>query len=148
MLACGKREAMVMAPHLAHDSAVSPCFHGCLAFTADISHHDALLHIPSICLSTVTSSPHPGIAPQSLNSTSQPPQLPRDQRSGPRYYGCGKDCLILIPLRLPQISWFPLSPKCFSSDPDNYPYVGIGPLFHSPHCPRAGPFLLTLLYFF
>ena len=32
MLACGEREAMVMAPLPTHDSAVSPCFHCCLAF--------------------------------------------------------------------------------------------------------------------
>ena len=32
MLACGEREAMVMAPPPRHDSAVLPCFHGCLAF--------------------------------------------------------------------------------------------------------------------
>ena len=32
MLACGEREAMVMAPPTTCDSAVSPCFHGCLAF--------------------------------------------------------------------------------------------------------------------
>ena len=32
MLACGEREAMVMAPPPMHDSAVSPYFHGCLAF--------------------------------------------------------------------------------------------------------------------
>ena len=31
MLACGEREAMVMAPPRKHDSEVSPCFHGCLA---------------------------------------------------------------------------------------------------------------------
>ena len=29
---CGKRQAMVMAPPPMHDSAVSPCFLGCLAF--------------------------------------------------------------------------------------------------------------------
>ena len=29
---CGEREAMVMAPLPMHDSAVSPCLHGCLAF--------------------------------------------------------------------------------------------------------------------
>ena len=29
---CGEREAMVMAPSLTCDSAVSPCFHGCPAF--------------------------------------------------------------------------------------------------------------------
>ena len=29
---CGEKEAMVMASPPTHDSAVSPCFHGCLAF--------------------------------------------------------------------------------------------------------------------
>ena len=32
MLTCGEREAMVMAPPTMCDSAVLPCFHGCLAF--------------------------------------------------------------------------------------------------------------------
>ena len=32
MLACGGREAMVTAPPATCDSAVSPCFHGCLTF--------------------------------------------------------------------------------------------------------------------
>ena len=32
MLACGEREATVMAPPSMHDSAASPCLHGCLAF--------------------------------------------------------------------------------------------------------------------
>ena len=32
VLACGEREAMVTAPPSTHDSAVLPCFHGCLAF--------------------------------------------------------------------------------------------------------------------
>ena len=62
-------------------------------------------------------------------------------------YGCGKDCLILIPFRLPQISCFTLSLKCFSSDSDNCPDVGIGPLLQFPHPPRAGPVLLTPLFF-
>ena len=61
-------------------------------------------------------------------------------------YGCGKDCLILIPFRLPQISCFTLSLKCFSSDSDNCPTVGIGPLLQFPHLPRAVPVLLTLLF--
>ena len=39
-------------------------------------------------------------------------------------YGCSKDCLILIPFRLPQISCFTLSLKCFSSDSDTCPSVG------------------------
>ena len=32
MWTCGDGESMVMAPPPMHDSAVSPCFHGCLAF--------------------------------------------------------------------------------------------------------------------
>ena len=40
-------------------------------------------------------------------------------------YGFGKDCLILIPFRLPQIGCFTLSFECFSSDSDNCPDVGI-----------------------
>ena len=62
-------------------------------------------------------------------------------------YGYSKDCLILIPFRLPQISCFTLSLKCFSSDSDNCPDVGIGPLLQFPHWWRADPILLTLLFF-
>ena len=40
-----------------------------------ISHHKLLPHTPSIHFSTVNSSPHLGIAPQSLNSSSQPLHL-------------------------------------------------------------------------
>ena len=47
-------------------------------------------------------------------------------------YGCGKDCLILISFRLPQISCFTLSLKCFSSNSDNCSDVGIGPLLQFP----------------
>ena len=66
--------------------------------------------------------------------------------SGVRIYGCGKDCLILIPFRLPQIRCFTLSLKCFSSDSDSYPEVGIRPLLQFPHLPGAGPVLLTFLF--
>ena len=62
-------------------------------------------------------------------------------------YGCGKDYLILILFWLPQISCFTLSLKCFSSDSDNCPDVGIRPPLQFPHLPRAGPILLTLLFF-
>ena len=59
-------------------------------------------------------------------------------------YGWGKDCLILIPFWLPQISCFILSLKCFSSDSDSCPSVGIRPLLQFPHPLRADPVLLTL----
>ena len=61
-------------------------------------------------------------------------------------YGCSKDCLILIPFRLPQTSCFTLSLKCFSSDSDNCPDMGIGTLLQFPHPQRAGPVLLTFLF--
>ena len=108
MLACGEREAMVMVPRVPprptpHDSAVSRCFLGCLALL-----HPHFPHIPSIRLSTVNSSPHPGVAPQSL--TPAPSCCPFQGTSVPFWhvYGCSKDCLILIPFRLPQISCFTL----------------------------------------
>ena len=40
-----------------------------------------------------------------------------------------------------------LSLKCFSSDSNSFPSVGIGPLLQFPHPPRAGPVLQTLLFF-
>ena len=58
-------------------------------------------------------------------------------------YGCGKDCLILIPFRLPQVSCFTLSFKCFSWL-RQLPRCG---QFQFPHPPRAGPVLVTLLFF-
>ena len=112
-----------------------------------ISHHDLLPHIPSIGLSAVNSSPRPGIASQSLYSSSQLLHFLETCVPVRGMYGCGKDCLILIPFRLPQISCFTLSLKCFSSDSDNYPNVGTGPLLQFPHLLRAGPVLLTLLFF-
>ena len=62
-------------------------------------------------------------------------------------FGCSKDCLSLIPFSLPQINCFTLSLKCFSSDTDNCPAVGIGPLLQFPHPLRLGPVLLILLLF-
>ena len=59
-------------------------------------------------------------------------------------YGYSKDCLTLIPFRLPQISCFTLSLKCFSPDSDNCPSVGIRPLLQFLYPLRAGPVLLTL----
>ena len=58
-----------------------------------------------------------------------------------------KDCLILNPFRLPQISCFTIILKCCSSDSDNCPNVWIGPVLQFPHLLRAGPVLVTLLFF-
>ena len=61
-------------------------------------------------------------------------------------YGCSKNCLILIPFRLPQISCFTLSFKCFSSDSDNCLAVGIRPLLQFAYPLKAGSVLLTSLF--
>ena len=45
-VACGKREAMVMAPPPPCDSAVSTCFHGCQAFLHRHFPPNLLPHIP------------------------------------------------------------------------------------------------------
>ena len=137
---------MVMAPPPTRDSALLPCFHGYLAFFHLMSHHDLLPHIPWICLSAVNSNPHPGIAPQSLNSSSQWLHLLGDLLPCLGYVWLWQG-LILIPFRLPQISYFTLSLKCFSSDSDNCPDVGLVPMFKFPYPLRAGPVLLTLLFF-
>ena len=132
MLACGQSEAMVVAPPSVHDSAVSPCFHGCLAFLHQ--------HFPPRS---------PPSHPFNLSLRSQQQPSPWDCSTIPKLqlpvtapsiyipvqgmYGCGKDCLILVPFRLQQISCFTLHLKCFSSDSDNCPDVGIGPLLQFPH---------------
>ena len=112
----------------------------------DGSHYNLLSQIPTICLSIVKSSPRPGIAPQSLNSSSQSLCLPGHLWPVWSMYGCLNDYLILILFRLPQISCFTLSFKCFSSDSDNCPDVVIGPLLQFPHPTRASSVLLTLLF--
>ena len=135
MLACGERQAMVMAPPPTRDSAVYRLASVAAQLSSTgLSHHSLLPHITLIRLSAVNSSPRPGIAPQSLNPSSQPLHLPGDQHSCPGYVWLRKDCLILILFRLPQISCFTLSLKCFSSDSDNCPSVGIRPLLQFPHC--------------
>ena len=146
MLVSTGREAMVMAPSPTRDSAVPPCFHGCPAFL----HR----HFPP------QSPPSPPLD-LSLHSQQQPspwdcPTIPKLQLPCSAFqetsvsvrgmYGRGKDCLILVPFRLLQISCFTLSLKCFFSDSDNCPDVGIGPLLQFPHPLRAGPVLLTLLF--
>ena len=112
------------------------------AFPTTIS---SLMSTPLVSQQSVSSSPHLGIAPQSLCSGSLLLWLLGDLH--PYIYDCGKDSLILIPFRLSLTSCFTLSFKCFSSDSDNCPNVGIRPLLQFPHPPMADPVLLTLLFF-
>ena len=136
-----------MAPPTLCDSALLPCSHGCPAFfNRHFPPHSPPSH-PLIHLSAVNSSPHPGIAPQSLNSSSQPLSflgtcIPVPVRGA--MYGYSKDCLIFISFKLPHVSCFGL--KCFSSYSDNCPDVRIRPLLQFSHPLRAGPILLTVLF--
>ena len=130
------------SPHTC-DSAGSPCFRGCRAF---LHRHFAPQSPPSpphhLSLQWTTSFT---LDPFTLHKLQLPAAAPsRGPHPCPGYVWL-RQGLILIPLRLPQISCFTLSLKCFSSDSDNCPDVGIGPLLRFPHPLRAGPVILTLL---
>ena len=133
-----------MAPPPTRDSVVSPCLRGCPAF---LHRHFPPRSPPSHPLDPSLRSQQ---QPSTWNCSTIPKlQLPAAAPSrGPAFLpGCGKDCLVLIPFRLPPISCLTLSLKCFSSDSDNCPSVGIRSLLQLPQPPRAGPVLLTLLFF-
>ena len=132
---------MVMAPPPTRDSAVSPNFHG---FPGFLHRHFPPQSPPPHPLNSSLHSqqqPLPWDCSTVPNSSSQLLRLPGD------LHGCDKNCLILIPFRLPQISCFTLSLKCFSLTQDSCPDVGPGPLLQFPHPLRAGPVLPTLLFF-
>ena len=112
-----------------------------------ISHHSLIPHILSIHLSTANSSLRPGIVPKSLNSSSQPLHLPGDLGPCLGYVWLWQGLSDSQSIRLSQISYFTLSLKCFSSDSDHCPDVGIRPLFQFPQLLRAVLVLLTLLFF-
>ena len=147
MLACEEREARVMAPPSAcrlSSTALLPWLPDFPppAFPTMIS---SLTSPQSVSLQSTAAltlgllhNPTPAPSCCAFQGTSVPVQC---------MYGCSKDCLILIPFRLPQVSCSTLSLKCFSSDSDNCPFVGIRSLLQVPHLLRAGPVLLTLLFF-
>ena len=81
-----------------------------------------------------------------INSSSQLLPLPGNPHSCLGYVWLWQGLSVLIPFRLLQITCFTLSLKCFSSDSDSCPDLGIGPLLQFPHLPRTGPVLLTLLF--
>ena len=76
-----------MTPHPACDSAVVPCLHGFQAFLQSIPCGHIFSPVSSCHLSEVKSSPHPGIALQSLHSSSQPSHVLVDLRSCLGYVG-------------------------------------------------------------
>ena len=137
-----------MVPPPMHDSAVSlASMAAWLSFTG-ISHHSLLPNIPLIHLSSVNSSPCPGITPQYLNSSSQPLRFPGELCP---YLGC-----VCLQQELSDFSFhlgchssaLSLSALNFSPLTQTIALMwGLDPCFCSPtHHPRAGPVLLTLLF--
>ena len=135
-----------MASPAAHDSAVSPCFHDCLAcrhqhfpprsppsHPLNPSLHGQHQPLPWDC-STIPKLQLPATAP-----SRRPAVLSGACVAAAR-------TVILIPFWLPQISCFTLGLKWFSSDSDDCPDVGIRPLLQFPYPLRTGPVLLTLLF--
>ena len=114
---------MVMAPPTTCDSAVSPCFSGCLTF---LHRHfppvSSLTSLQSVCSQQQPSPWDCSTIPQL--------QLPATASSRTTLCPCPgyvwlQQGLILIAFSLLQISYFTLSLKRFSSDSDNCPDVGI-----------------------
>ena len=132
---------MVMAPPPIHDSAESPSFHGCLAYLHRHFPHNLLIHTFHLFVSNQQTADH---SQGFLHNLYEPSATCYTYGTCvPLWdlYDCGKDCLILIPFRLPQISCFTLSLECFSSDSDNCPSVGIRALlqFPPPSQDRSSP---------
>ena len=125
-----------------HDSAVSPCFHG---FT-DICHHNLLPHIPSICPSTVNSSPHPGTAPQSLNSSFQLLHLPGDLCPCTGYVWPWQGLSDSHSIKAATDQLFHSQPYMFLLWLSKLPLCGDRTPASVPPPLRAGPVLLTLLF--
>lgn len=93
-----------MAPSPACDSAVSPYLHDYLTF---LQRQSPLQSPPSHPQgpSAINSRPHPGIAPQSLHFSSQPPRIPEDLHS----------CLGYIWMWQGSSVWFSLHSDCHRS---------------------------------
>ena len=136
-----------MTPAPTHNSAVSLASMAAWLSSTGISHHNLLPHIPSICLSAVNSNPHPGCS--TIPKLQLPAAVPSRGRASLSMlmYGRGKDCLISFhlgchrsPASLSALNVSPLtqtSTLMWRSDP----------CFSSPLPLRAGPVLLTLLFF-
>ena len=121
---------MVMAPPPTCDSAVSPCFHGCLAF---LHRHFPPQSPPSHPLDPSLHSQQQPWDCSTIPKLQVPAAVPsRGPVSLSGVCTAVARTVILIPFRLPQICCLTLNLKCFSSDSDNFPMWGLDPCFSSP----------------
>ena len=117
------------------DSAVSPCFLGCLAFLhRHFPPQSPCSHSLGPCLRS-QQQPSPWDC-STIPEVQLPVTVPsRDLRPCPEYVWLWQGLSDSHSIWLPQISCFTLSLKCFSSDSDNCPGVGIRPLLPSSPAP-------------
>ena len=133
-----------MASPPLHDLAVSPCFHDFLPF---LCKHFPPQSPPSRPLSS------PLCSQQQLSfwdcSTIPTFQLPAtgDLPSCPAYIWLQQGLSDSYSIQSVTDQLLHPSLKCFSSVPNTCPSVRIGPLLQFSHPPRAGPVLLTLLFY-
>ena len=128
-----------------HDSAVLPCFHGCPAL---LHRHFSAQSPPSHSFNLFFCSQQQPLWGDS--STIPKLQLPATVPSAISQPLCcmaaARTVCFLFHLGCHR-SAVPLSALTVSLLTDNCPDVGIGPLLHFLHLPRAGPVLLKLLFF-
>ena len=165
-----EREATVMAPSPAHDSAILPYLHGFPAFLQKYSPLRSLhSDIPLDCLPAVNSRPLPGMSlrhPLGLSPCSQQQTSPWDCSPTPMFQlpvitlsrvlvslsvvrraVASIVCVAVTPFRLSQMRCCTLQQlKCFPSVPNNCPDLGISLPLQFPHLLVAGPVLLTPLF--
>ena len=134
MLACGERGAMVMAPPPTHDSAVSPCFYGCLAF---LHKHSPPQSLPSHPLDPSLCSQQ---QPLTWDCSTITKQLPA---SGPSR---GPASLSRVCMAVARTVWFWFHLGCHRSAVSLLA-LNISPLTQTIAPVWAGPVLLTLLFF-
>ena len=132
-----------------HDSAVLSCLHGCLVFLHKHFYHSILPHniLPSGHLASVSSRSCPGIAIQSLCSSSQLLCLLEAWVLVHSMDGCSKNFLCdshSVYTVTDQL--LPSQPQMLLLCPKELPHCGNQTPAHFPHLPRAGPVLLTLLF--
>ena len=120
-----------------------------LSFKSIPCHH-IFSPVSSCHLSEVKSSPRPGIALQTLHSSSQPSRILVDLHFCPGCIGlrprlCGSHSIQTVTYQLLH------SPAVLNASPRSQliaPNVGISPLLQLPHLLGARLSLLTLLFFF
>ena len=148
MWTCGEGESWLWLHPLRMTRQYHPASMAAWLSSTGVSYHSLIPHVLLAHLSALNCNPHPGIVPQSLHSSFHSLYLLGGLHPSLGYvwlwqglpdshciFGCHGLAASLSAL------------KCFSSDTDNCPNVGIRSLLQFPHPSRAGPILITFQFF-